>query len=535
MYTALTGHPPASPDSPLATDENEEIGSALWQLASDLTRLRATPDAPPGVQEATAALQHLAVLAAEDPDARVSELAALQSELDSCIQVAPDGPYLVTNPVTITNWLGEPLRALPQMALCRCGASETKPLCDGSHSRIEFNGDKNSQRVPDQRDSYEGTAVTVLDNRGLCAHSGFCTDRLPTVFRAGEDPFVAPSGGRQDEIERAVRACPSGALGYAVDGMDAAPPRRGPAIEVSKDGPYRVTGGIPLVDGGPRNAGASSEHYSLCRCGHSQNKPFCSGMHYYAGFSDPALSDEPTLFEWAGGLPALTRMTQYFYTKYVPSDPLLGPLFARMSPDHPERVAAWLAETFGGPKLYTEQYGGYDHMVAEHAGKALTEEWRARWAQLITRAADDAGLPTDPEFRAAFVSYIEWGSRIAVENSQPGATPPPHMPIPRWWWVCNATPGARISALAAPEPESAVALPTPESPLSFARDIKPLFRERDRKSMSFAFDLWSHADVATHAEAILHRLEQGSMPCDGAWPADRVEVFARWIAADTPE
>ena len=66
-------------------------------------------------------------------------------------------------------------------------------------------------------------------------------------------------------------------------------------------------------------------------------------------FTDPvpAPDHEPTLFEWAGGFPALLRMTRIFYSKYVPEDPLVGPLFANMSPDHPERVAAWLSEVFG--------------------------------------------------------------------------------------------------------------------------------------------------------------------------------------------
>ena len=65
-------------------------------------------------------------------------------------------------------------------------------------------------------------------------------------------------------------------------------------------------------------------------------------------------------------------------------------------------------------------------------------------------------------------------------------------------------------------------------------DIKPLFRERDRDSMRFAFDLWSLDDVSTHADAILDRLEAGTMPCDGAWPAERVAVFRRWIDAGKP-
>ena len=68
----------------------------------------------------------------------------------------------------------------------------------------------------------------------------------------------------------------------------------------------------------------------------------------------------------------------------------------------------------------------------------------------------------------------------------------------------------------------------PPETVTFAAHIKPLFRERDRQSMSFAFDLWSAQDVRAHATGILQRLRDGSMPCDGAWPADQVEVFQRW-------
>ena len=107
--------------------------------------------------------------------------------------------------------------------------------------------------------------------------------------------------------------------------------------------------------------------------------------------AEPQADREPTLFEWAGGSPALLRMTRIFYGKYVPEDPLLAPLFAEMAPDHPERVAAWLGETFGGPKAYTEAYGGYDRMVSRHRDNALSEEQRARWVQLLCKAADDAG------------------------------------------------------------------------------------------------------------------------------------------------
>ncbi|HEU0304246.1 MAG TPA: hypothetical protein VFR32_06675, partial [Gaiellaceae bacterium] len=147
------------------------------------------------------------------------------------------------------------------------------------------------------------------------------------------------------------------------------------------------------------------------------------------------------------------------------------------------------------------------------------------------QSAKEAGLPNDPEFRSALSSYLEWGSRLAVENSQSGAKPPPNMPMPHWDWSTAAgPPGSRISAL---EPEiddaeTAAALPGAEEPVSFEHHIRPLFRERDRKSMKFVFDLWSYDDAKQHAADILERLQDGSMPCDGAWPEEKIEAFRRW-------
>jgi len=82
--------------------------------------------------------------------------------------------------------------------------------------------------------------------------------------------------------------------------------------------------------------------------------------------------------------------------------------------------------------------------------------------------------------------------------------------------------------------EGNLPMPGPDEPIGFEQHIKPLFRERDRDSMRFRFDLWSREDVSTHANAILHRLEAGTMPCDGAWPAERVAVFRRWIDVGKP-
>jgi hemoglobin len=141
----------------------------------------------------------------------------------------------------------------------------------------------------------------------------------------------------------------------------------------------------------------------------------------------------PTLFEWVGGMPALERLFEAFYAK-VPSDPILAPVFAKMSPEHVTHVAAFVAEVFGGSKTYSERHGGHSNMIHRHADRALSEEQRARWMQLLIQCADEIGVPNDPEFRSAFVAYLEWGTRLAVINSQPGAGVSGEAPMPKWGW-----------------------------------------------------------------------------------------------------
>jgi hypothetical protein len=77
-------------------------------------------------------------------------------------------------------------------------------------------------------------------------------------------------------------------------------------------------------------------------------------------------------------------------------------------------------------------------------------------------------------------------------------------------------------------------VPATDEPITFEQDIKPLFRERDRQSMTWAFDLWSYDDVAGNGDAILARLRDGTMPCDGAWSDDRIAVFRDWVEAGRP-
>jgi truncated hemoglobin YjbI len=234
-------------------------------------------------------------------------------------------------------------------------------------------------------------------------------------------------------------------------------------------------------------------------------------MHWYVGFQDPAPPADPSLFEWAGGRPALTRMTRLLYEKHVPADPLLAPLFAGAPPGLARREALAMAAAFGGPA--GEPLPGRPE---------LSEEQRARWVTLATAAAEEAQLPADPEFRAAFVGYLEWVSGKATAE-----------PAPRWDWTAAGRPVSPPAAAAGQEGEP-VTLPGPDEPVSFATHIKPLFRDKDRQSMSFAFDLWAVDDVRAHAAGILDRLSNGSMPCDGAWPAEQVAVFRRWTESGCP-
>jgi hemoglobin len=141
----------------------------------------------------------------------------------------------------------------------------------------------------------------------------------------------------------------------------------------------------------------------------------------------------PTLFGWMGGTPALERLFETFYAR-VPNDTVLAPVFAKMSSEHVRHVSAFVAEVFGGPHTYSERHGGHANMIHRHVGHALTEDQRARWMQVLLECADEVGVPSDPEFRSALVAYLEWGTRLAVMNSQPGADVNGEAPMPKWGW-----------------------------------------------------------------------------------------------------
>lgn len=202
------------------------------------------------------------------------------------IKVIKNGPLIAYNIENFYDECGEKIETKSVMSLCRCGHSKTKPFCDGTHGKESFDDAKIEPRCPDRIDIYEGKEITVYDNRAVCSHPGYCTDMLPEVFHSGQINWIFPDKGKVEDIIKVCEVCPSGALSYKLTGeknIINRPPDDEKKITIGRgynryDGPFEVSGGIELDD--PEgNKPDSVEHYALCRCGHSKNKPFCDGRH----------------------------------------------------------------------------------------------------------------------------------------------------------------------------------------------------------------------------------------------------------------
>jgi len=199
------------------------------------------------------------------------------------IECTPDGPLIVKGLENFSNSSGDSIEAKKTIALCRCGASDNKPFCDGTHANIGFSDRKLTDSKWDFRENYVGKKITIHDNRGICAHAGFCTSGLPPVWKMGVEPWIDADGAEVEKVIETIKKCPSGALSYSIEDVEHRDQDRRPSIQLAKDGPYHIQGGIELLDT-ERGEEVSLEHYTLCRCGWSKNKPFCDGSHWYAKF-----------------------------------------------------------------------------------------------------------------------------------------------------------------------------------------------------------------------------------------------------------
>jgi CDGSH-type Zn-finger protein len=176
------------------------------------------------------------------------------------------------------------LDAPDRYLLCRCGQSSHKPYCDGTHARARFDGTETAPVEPseDRRARAVGVGITLSDDRMLCTRAGFCGNHVEKVWdqiERTEDSLV-----RFDVIQR-VERCPSGRLAYELK-EGAFEPDLPEAVAVTQNGPYWVTGGIPVTMSDGRTLEVRNR-VMLCRCGKSSNKPLCDGSHAVARFQDP--------------------------------------------------------------------------------------------------------------------------------------------------------------------------------------------------------------------------------------------------------
>jgi len=142
----------------------------------------------------------------------------------------------------------------------------------------------------------------------------------------------------------------------------------------------------------------------------------------------------PTLFEHAGGEDGIHRLEEIFYASVL-ADPLLQPLFGDGRPEHVDHLTAFTAESFGGDDRFTRELG-FSHLIEVHRGLGITEEQRQRFVELYMRALDEAGLPTDEPFRRAVREHVEFGTKVAMQNSNARNEGELHAlrEVPRWSW-----------------------------------------------------------------------------------------------------
>ncbi len=213
------------------------------------------------------------------------------------IKVTKDGPYVVTGGVPLNRksivyseqrysltWRkDETLESDATYRLCRCGQSKSKPFCDNTHARIGFDGTENPPKGPSAARArrFEGKDLTMTDDSALCVHAAFCDAGKLKVWEMVDK---TDDENIHFELMQRIECCPGGKLGYEVDGK-AIEPDLPEAISATKDGPLWVAGGIPVQtsDGQTQEV---RNRVTLCRCGHSNVKPFCDGSHKMAGFED---------------------------------------------------------------------------------------------------------------------------------------------------------------------------------------------------------------------------------------------------------
>ncbi len=227
-----------------------------------------------------------------------------KKSVHATVTIAKDGPYMVAGDLPLTkqtigtNATGESVRWVPgqayppqaRYALCRCGHSARKPFCDGSHTKVRFDGTETASRetYKDQAKVFQGPGMSLTDVESLCAFARFCDPhgQVWNLVNQTDDPSA------RSHFVKQAGDCPSGRLvawdnasGHAIE------PNYAPSIALIED-PAKGCSGPVWLRGGVQVIGSDGFKYevrnraTLCRCGASQNKPFCDGTHAAIKFSD---------------------------------------------------------------------------------------------------------------------------------------------------------------------------------------------------------------------------------------------------------
>jgi hemoglobin len=143
----------------------------------------------------------------------------------------------------------------------------------------------------------------------------------------------------------------------------------------------------------------------------------------------------PTLFEFAGGEPAFLALATAHHARCL-ADPELDHPFSKhdQHPQHVERLGAYWAEVMGGPPRYSRDCGTQSGLQLMHAGNGDMSDLGRRFVDCFVAAADDAGLPADPQFRAALRDYMQWAVADVLAYSPEGSTVPAGLAVPHWSW-----------------------------------------------------------------------------------------------------
>jgi len=206
------------------------------------------------------------------------------------IEMRPDGPLLLTAENTpfpvLTRLDGEDIALEKPTALCRCGASNNKPYCDGQHVVHGYTSENRCDDEGLQEASAPG--ITVHFNRSICSGAAECARGLPEVFESAAENWIHPENAPVEKVIEVVKRCPSGAMTYAL--TDEAAPADEPTevtVRIVKNGPYEITGHVEFEPGrwGTR---ADKRKFALCRCGKSGNAPFCDYSHGEQHWTDDA-------------------------------------------------------------------------------------------------------------------------------------------------------------------------------------------------------------------------------------------------------